>query len=372
MKAIFDAPHPFMKPKALYYPDVDIKKEENGKANIQKLTAPDFGVSLEQSIKAKSFREYDNEIKYRLITNDGTDQSLIWLTMARNIFHQELSQMPENYISKLVFNQNHYTVVLILEGMVFGGICFRPFFDRDFAEIAFCAVSSKSQIRGFGAHLMAKVKTVLQVMSLHNILTYADNSAVGYFQHQGFTREINLRREVWRHCIKDYQGATLIHCKIVPFVDYLRINDIVDNQLKIASSLLNYCQKRIVRFWPITRIAGLNVSGPPVINIYDQMRLDVRMVKQHSRSWPFRKPVTKSEAPNYSEIIKFPMDLMTLEKNVYEGKYLTFEKFVSDLRLIFSNCYQYNKADSIYSKSAKQLEAYVNKLLASQQVRTYG
>ena len=47
----------------------------------------------------------------------------------------------------------------------------------------------------------------------------ADNNAVGYFQKQGFTKEITLPRERWAGVIKDYDGggatcgATLCRCR---------------------------------------------------------------------------------------------------------------------------------------------------------------
>lgn len=371
MRRIFEPPRPFMKPTSISYPSWGHPERPEKAPMFHRLNATDFNISLEPSIKSKTFKEYDTEIRYRLIKNDSTDQSLIWLTMARNIFHQELSQMPENYISKLVFNKNHYTCVLILNGVVFGGICFRPFFDRDFAEIAFCAVSSTGQIRGYGSHIMSQVKTYMQAMHLHNILTYADNSAVDYFKRQGFTLEINLNPTIWRHCIKDYQGATLIHCKIYPTVDYMRINDVIDSQLKWSSDLLPDYPTRVARVWPIKRFGGILITSQPQIDVTNQMRIVVDKVKHHSRSWPFRKPVTKNEAPNYFEIIKYPMDLSTLEKNVYDGKYPTFEKFENDLRLIFTNCYLYNKGESRYRKSAIELEIFVNQLLASQKVRSH-
>ena len=52
-----------------------------------------------------------------------------------------------------------------------------------------------------------------------------------------------------------------------------------------------------------------------------------------------------------------------------EGKYITFSKFEADLKLIFSNCYQYNKGDSVNTKSAIELEKSVNQIMASQKAR---
>lgn len=41
-----------------------------------------------------------------------------------------------------------------------------------------------------------------------HFLTYADNYAVGYFQKQGFTKEITLDKSLWMGYIKDYEGGT--------------------------------------------------------------------------------------------------------------------------------------------------------------------
>jgi histone acetyltransferase len=125
------------------------------KQKLYRLSARDFGISLDPSPKTTFFHQYEHDLTYRLVTDDGTDQALMWLLGARNVFHRELAQMPENYISKLVFNLHHRTVVLLKSGVVLGGICLRPFPELDFAEIAFCAVSSVEQIRSYGAHLMA-------------------------------------------------------------------------------------------------------------------------------------------------------------------------------------------------------------------------
>lgn len=54
-----------------------------------------------------------------------------------------------------------------------------------------------------------------------HFLTYADNYAVGYFEKQGFSKEISLSRSVWAGYIKDYEGGTIMQCTMLPKVDYL-------------------------------------------------------------------------------------------------------------------------------------------------------
>ena len=61
-------------------------------------------------------------------------------------------------------------------------------------------------------------------------LTYADNYAVGYFRKQGFSKEITLDRSVWAGYIKDYEGGTIMQCKMLPKVDYLRTAELFAQQ----------------------------------------------------------------------------------------------------------------------------------------------
>jgi hypothetical protein len=49
-------------------------------------------------------------------------------------------------------------IILKNNQKVIGGICFREFKEERFAEIAFLAITSTEQIRGFGTRLMNKLK----------------------------------------------------------------------------------------------------------------------------------------------------------------------------------------------------------------------
>lgn len=54
-----------------------------------------------------------------------------------------------------------------------------------------------------------------------HFLTYADNYAVGYFEKQGFSKDISLDRSVWAGYIKDYEGGTIMQCTMLPKINYL-------------------------------------------------------------------------------------------------------------------------------------------------------
>lgn len=113
------------------------------------------------------------------------------------------------------------------------GITYRPFHDRRFAEIAFCAVAQTLQVSGFGTRLMNWTKHYAREKDhIEYFLTYADNAAVGYFAKQGFTKHQNMAKDRWFGYIKDYDGGTLMECYIHPSLPYSRLPVMIAEQKK--------------------------------------------------------------------------------------------------------------------------------------------
>ena len=82
-----------------------------------------------------------------------------------------------------------------------------------------------------------------------------------------------------------------------------------------------------------------------------------------NKSWPFQHPVKEDEAPGYSDIIKQPMDLSTMEVKLQKGEYVTKESFESDFMLMTENCRKYNDAATIYVRNANSLEKKFKSLI---------
>lgn len=49
-----------------------------------------------------------------------------------------------------------------------------------------------------------------------------------------------------------------------------------------------------------------------------------------------------SQAPDYYEVVRKPMDLRTIREKLTGMKYTTDEEFIADVMLVFQNCQQYN------------------------------
>ncbi|GFH24633.1 uncharacterized protein HaLaN_22464, partial [Haematococcus lacustris] len=105
------------------------------------------------------------------------------LISLKNIYSKQLPNMPKEYIVRLLLHYSHKSVVLLKRnGTVMGGITYRAFTPQGFGEIAFCAIASSEQVKGYGTRLMNYTKEYAVTMDhLSHFLTYADNNAVGYF-----------------------------------------------------------------------------------------------------------------------------------------------------------------------------------------------
>ncbi|CAH8553287.1 unnamed protein product [Schistosoma curassoni] len=93
-------------------------------------------------------------------------------------------------------------------------------------------------------------------------------------------------------------------------------------------------------------------------------------VYKHKHSWPFRKPVDRSQVPDYYEIITDPIDLSMMRDWLSEGRYNTettsagLKKLVHDLGTMFYNAELYNAADSDVWLAGEQLEKFVKNQFA--------
>ncbi|KAI9675709.1 MAG: histone acetyltransferase [Caeruleum heppii] len=329
--------------------------------------------------------ERTGEIELRVVNNDGTRESWIILTGLKCLFQKQLPKMPKDYIARLVYDRNHLSLAIIKMPLeVIGGITFREFRDRKFAEIVFCAVSSDQQVKGYGAHLMAHLKEYVRATSsVMHFLTYADNYATGYFQKQGFTKEITLEKSIWMGYIKDYEGGTLMQCSMLPRIRYLEVGRMLLKQKEALHAKLRPLSKSHIihpppQQWangvvtptdplsiPAIRATGWSPDMDQLSRVprhgphFNELRRFLYQIQDHKQAWPFLNPVNKDEVPDYYKVITSPMDLSTVEERLESDFYTHPKDLVADLKLIFSNCRQYNDATTVYTKCAVKLEKYM-------------
>jgi len=80
-------------------------------------------------------------------------------------------------------------------------------------------------------------------------------------------------------------------------------------------------------------------------------------------AWPFLEPVdpVKLNIMDYFDVVKTPMDLGTIQKNLEAGEYDSVDAFASDVRLVWKNAMTYNSADNGIHKWALQLSQMFDK-----------
>lgn len=101
-------------------------------------------------------------LTFRVISNDGSDANSEDLIALKNIISRQLPKMPKEYIVRLVFDRRHISMVICKNNVIIGGICYRPYPEQRFGEIAFCAISGTEQVRGYGTLLMNNLKNYAQ------------------------------------------------------------------------------------------------------------------------------------------------------------------------------------------------------------------
>ncbi|NXS61684.1 KAT2A acetyltransferase, partial [Brachypteracias leptosomus] len=304
-------------------------------------------------------------IEFHVIGNSLSQKSnkkiLMWLVGLQNVFSHQLPRMPKEYITRLVFDPKHKTLALIKDGRVIGGICFRMFPTQGFTEIVFCAVTSNEQVKvgaGTPPHLPSS--------------------------SQGFSKDIKVPKSRYLGYIKDYEGATLMECELNPRIPYTELSHIIKKQKEIIKKLIERkqaqirkvypgltCFKEGVRQIPIESVPGIRescgegLSGGRALKelkdpdqLYNTLKNLLAQIKTHPSAWPFMEPVKKSEAPDYYEIIRFPIDLKTMTERLKNRYYVTKKLFIADLQRIITNCREYNPPDSDYCKCANTLEKF--------------
>lgn len=109
----------------------DIKKEPTFDHLFPSIITPEPAVfiePLESSKKQTTIAqqvENDGEVKFRVIENNQTAESMQLLTGLKNIFQRQLPKMPKEYISRLAYDRNHVAMAVVRDPLiVLGGMFF--------------------------------------------------------------------------------------------------------------------------------------------------------------------------------------------------------------------------------------------------------
>jgi histone acetyltransferase len=377
-------------------PDLKVKVED--KMDEGQLTRLATGVTVDTGPTSSAVPSHKPEkaafvelrkgiIEITAVENDRQPRSLVILTGLKTLFQTQLPMMPREYIARLVYDHNSKALAIIKRGYkVVGGICYRPFPHRGFAEIVFFATASVDQVKGYGGMLMDNFKQHIKhtYPDVMHFLTYADNFAVVFFKKQGFSKEITLDRSVWAGYIKDYEGGTIMQCTMLRKVNYLDKVSIISQQREAILAKIREMSKSHIVYQGLPQfqegapegitvdpkeVPGLRESGwtPGIEHTtrsgksaeHTQMQRLLSDLKAHPLAWAFLNPVNADEVPDYYGVIKRPMDFSTMEHKLETNQYSSLKFFLDDVQLVVDNCKLYNPETSIYHRNAVKLEKFM-------------
>lgn len=78
-------------------------------------------------------------------------------------------------------------------------------------------------------------------------------------------------------------------------------------------------------------------------------------ISQHRNGNIFHNPIKDSEAPDYHEIVKRPMDLKTMKTKIKDGLISNSDDYQRDLYLMFANAMMYNRPKSDIFRMAQEV-----------------
>merc|ERR1712131_388797 len=151
------------------------------------------------------------------------------------------------------------------------------------------------------------------------------------------------------------------------FGNKLRKNGPIDEYFGIRPELIESKRNRIVM--QDSGQANQNQpeqAKPRTTNQLDYIKKVVfKSVAKHKHAWPFQKPVDPKELglPDYFDVVKKPMDLSTIKKKIDRNEYLTGSEALADFRLMFSNCYLYNKPTDDVTLMCQEVESFFKQLV---------
>ena len=78
-------------------------------------------------------------------------------------------------------------------------------------------------------------------------------------------------------------------------------------------------------------------------------------IVRHKNGTIFHNPIKHSEAPDYHEMVKRPMDLKTIKARIKDGSITNSQEFQRDVYLMFANAMMYNRPGSDVYEMAKAM-----------------
>eukprot|EP00768_Dysnectes_brevis_P004005 gnl/Dysnectes_brevis/2843_a3470_921.p1 GENE.gnl/Dysnectes_brevis/2843_a3470_921~~gnl/Dysnectes_brevis/2843_a3470_921.p1 ORF type:complete len:568 (+),score=134.46 gnl/Dysnectes_brevis/2843_a3470_921:74-1705(+) len=309
------------------------------------------------------------------LDNPTEPTTLFKLLMAKHLFCMALPRMPKDYITRLVFNHHHETILLMEHPIqhsdsigaptgigaasqqytpLVGAICFRRFYNNNFVEIAFCAVNTTRQGKGYGRILMDRLKEHVKRFEVTEILTYADKFALDYFKKQGFSTTIRMPKTRYEGRIKHYDAAVFVECRLYSCINYTELASRIRSQIEatidrvgIKPVRIDDPAKRSVEAVPgLLHAAKLTGRGKPSVaspaevkRVCDAAKYAITVEAPKRYGLPF---VDVPADVEYRKRVPDSLCLREVARRVDAGFYRTPAMFRAHITQLEGQCRSYN------------------------------
>nr|XP_009665181.1 PREDICTED: bromodomain-containing protein 8-like [Struthio camelus australis] len=109
-----------------------------------------------------------------------------------------------------------------------------------------------------------------------------------------------------------------------------------------------------------TQLVQLSWDNPLQRLLFKRTLLSIwKMIASHRYSGPFLKAVSDKQAPGYKDVVKRPMDLTSIKRNLSKGHIQTSAQFQRDLMLMFQNAVMYNSVTHHVHRMAVEMQQEV-------------
>ena len=82
-------------------------------------------------------------------------------------------------------------------------------------------------------------------------------------------------------------------------------------------------------------------------------------ITAHRNGTIFHSPIKPSDAPDYQDIVKRPMDLKTIKNRVKDGRISSSSEYQRDIYLMFANSLMYNRPNSDIYMMAEEVSIQI-------------
>jgi hypothetical protein len=96
--------------------------------------------------------------------------------------------------------------------------------------------------------------------------------------------------------------------------------------------------------------------------LYTLMRLALKRLKDEDEWEVFSNPVSRTQYPEYYEVIGKPMDFQTIGQRIKDKIIKNWGDFEEHVEITFANCRHYNDKDSVYYRQAIRLQRVLRRI----------